>query len=200
MSSLSIPDSPIRMSQNRPTVSRSPSQTQSPSQPLPHPHHDIQSHIDLLCRKSHVVLNSDGACRGNGSKNCTSSIGVYVADLSSPFCTSTLTTDLTNNQSELSSATCAVQTAIHISRLHDSLRIFTIEMDSSYVIAGCLSGRATRNAAFSKRQTSANESHWNKLHVAIDEAIRIGLSLTWTWVPRHRNRCADVPMSSVTLL
>ena len=61
-------------------------------------------------------------------------------------------------------------------------------MDSHHVVAGINTGLILSYEAHSRYR---NSDLWTTLKGLIEEAIRLGLSITWRWIPRSKNRCAD---------
>lgn len=134
-----------------------------------------------------VKIQADGAARDNGKESAKCSTGVFVHSYSHPLSKGRKLSTTTNNAAELSSAIDAARAAITIAK-HSTARNFEIEMDSHHVVAGILSGLILSYEAHSRYK---NSDLWTTLKGLIEDAIKLGLSITWRWIPRNKNRRAD---------
>lgn len=134
---------------------------------------------------THLDMWSDGACRGNGSRNAKSSIGVYCGDQKCPYNHGEKVDEPTNNRAELRGFIKMIQIAETIKAKHPLIRSFGFHLDSSYVICGCNEG--TMDLPFDRGH--ANSDLWV---LAGEQMKKLNdCHVLYHWVPRYKNRCAD---------
>lgn len=94
----------------------------------------------------------------------------------------------TNNQAEILACTLAVRTVFRIVERYPSSHSFIIRGDSAHVIDTLLSGRL---ASFVPNSRFPNSSFWKDLKTEVDKAKILGVSLSFSWVPRRFNKESD---------
>jgi ribonuclease HI len=134
----------------------------------------------------------DGACRNNGTKFASSSIGVYAGQYDSTFSSAWLlpTTGekhvTSNNAAELIAATYALSAAIQMAQTYN-VKDFTIFGDSDNTIAAIIDGSAMARTL----EHGGNSTYWATLAKTLLEAGTLQLNINWQFVPRHLNKEAD---------
>jgi ribonuclease HI len=140
---------------------------------------------------SDISIGFDGAVRGNGTTGARSAIGIHVNTdqfFANPLCYGrTLQNCSGNGTAELRAAIAAARLALEISSVRTILHA-VLSGDARYVISTILSGRLLLYDATCRL---VNAQDWNELRMLCDALTQAGVEVTWSWVPRHRNRMAD---------
>lgn len=149
----------------------------------------IPEHMN--CTPDRVVMDYkvDGACRNNGKKKATSrsSIGVYPGLYKSKYIVSRQDPAATNQEAEIHAATAGVYAMIQ--EYEDTgCSVGNIFMDSGHVVSTVVSGRIEQYVEYGRENFNRS---WFELNEALRKAARLGLMITFRWIPRFHNKEAD---------
>ena len=134
---------------------------------------------------SHISGHVDGACRGNGTRQAHSSIGVFFASYDNPYNVSERVSEPTNNRAELRALIRFYQRLYEIRQTFPHIQSADVHTDSAYVCSGVLEGRT--NLPYDHGH--ANSDLWVLLGEAMNRVLDILINIRW--VPRHQNRASD---------
>ena len=137
---------------------------------------------------SHISGHVDGACRGNGTRQAHSSIGVFFASYDNPYNVSERVSEPTNNRAELRALIRFYQRLYEIRQTFPHIQSADVHTDSAYVCSGVLEGRT--NLPYDHGH--ANSDLWVLLGEAMNRVLDILINIRW--VPDIRT---VLPMSYV---
>lgn len=147
--------------------------------------------------KGCIIVAIDGACRGNGTVNARSSIGVYFAKFSQHNVSRLLDNDPTptNQRAELAACISALRKVSKIKdSMEETLAEVVIKADSEYVVKAMtvwiLKWR-TNDYRTTKGQTVLNVELFKEIDQKVFKLNDMGIKVLFWHVLRARNKEAD---------